>query len=63
MSQTKVTYEVQEKVGHLEKRWKASTYDLDDIDDALSIRRSLVQDNEGVEFRVVRKTLKIEVVQ
>lgn len=59
----KIAYEVQEKVGHLQKRWKAVTYDLEDIDEALSIRGSLIQDNKGIEFRIVRKTITVEVVK
>ena len=63
MSQTKVTYEVQKNVGHLEKRWEAVSYDLDTIDEALPLKRKLVEYNKDCQFRIVRKTLKIEAVQ
>lgn len=58
----KVTYEVQKKVGHLQKRWEAVSYDFEGIDGALSMKKLLIQDKEGVEFRIVKKTFVIEVV-
>ena len=63
MSQMKVTYEVQEEVGQLEKRWKAVSYDLETIDEALFYKRELVENDKNGQFRIVKKMLKIEVVQ
>lgn len=60
-----ITYEVQEQYD--EGEWISSSYEVDNIDEALAIKknlmRSLISDYPDVKFRVVRKTLIVKIME
>lgn len=59
----KITYEVQELVGILEKRWKPISYDFDVLAPAIKLEELLLADNPDSDFRIVKKTLVVDVVK
>lgn len=62
MSKVKtITYQVQEQAHYMES-WKAASSEVDSIDKGLNIKRNLQPDYPGVKFRIVKKTLTIEVI-
>lgn len=58
----KITYEVQEEVGAIVKRWKAVTYELDSLTQCWNILTDYQQEIPNVNYRIVKVEKKESIV-